>query len=138
LSKKYIIYVHCRKILNLFVRVLETGRKACLVRNEYILILDLTTMYVDCVYPTMSKSTKQVLNHLKIAEESVVIIVFNHVICEVHPYTVTVSYCHSTWIMRQNRYQENTNTLPLTFMAWYMHFNFKKVVEDGVKLNLRV
>ena len=40
-------------------------------------------MYVDCVYATMSKSTKQVPNHLKIAEESVVKIVFNHVICEV-------------------------------------------------------
>ena len=25
---KYTIYVHCRKIYNLFVRALETGRKA--------------------------------------------------------------------------------------------------------------
>ena len=41
----YTIYVHCRKIYNLFAQAIETGRKASL--------LYLTTMYVYCVYPAM-------------------------------------------------------------------------------------
>ena len=44
----------------------------------------------------MSKSPKQLPNYLKIAETSVIIIIFNYVFCEVHAYTVTVSDCRST------------------------------------------
>ena len=40
------------------------------------------TMYVYCVYPAISKSPKQLPNCLKIAETSVVLIVFIGVICD--------------------------------------------------------
>ena len=53
-------------------------------------------MYVYYVYPATSKSPKQMPDYLKIAETSMVIIVFNYVICEVSTYTVTVSYSRST------------------------------------------
>ena len=44
-------------------------------------------MYVYCVYPAISKI-------LKIAETSVLLIVFNGVVCDVSAYAVTVSFCH--------------------------------------------
>ena len=53
-------------------------------------------MYVDCVYPAISKRPKQLPNCLKIAETSVVLIVFNGAICDVSTYTVTISFCLST------------------------------------------
>jgi len=46
--------------------------------------------------------TKQLPNCPKIAETSVVLIVFNGVICDVSAYTVTVSFSHSIW----SRFQE--------------------------------
>jgi hypothetical protein len=37
-----------------------------------------------------------ILQYLKIAETSVVLIVFNGVICDVNAYTVNVFFCRST------------------------------------------
>jgi hypothetical protein len=62
------------------------------------LILYLQTMYIYCVYPTKSTSPKPMPNCLKLAETSVIIIVFNGVLCEVSAYSITVSYCRSTRI----------------------------------------
>ena len=51
-----IIYLHFLQIQNLFIRVLETVKKASLVRflfllrSEYKYILYMQTMYVYCVY----------------------------------------------------------------------------------------
>jgi hypothetical protein len=66
---------------NLFVRALETGRKASLCfsrlcRSECKLILYLTTMYIYCLYPAISKSQKQLPNCLKIADTSAVHAIF--------------------------------------------------------------
>ena len=47
-------------------------------------------MYIYCVYPGLSKSPKQLPNCLKIAEASVVLILFNGVIFDVSAYTVTI------------------------------------------------
>ena len=58
-------------------------------------------MYVYCVYPAISKSPKQLPNCLKRAEISVVLIVFNGVLCDVSAYTVTISFCRSTGIRYQ-------------------------------------
>ena len=57
-TDKYTIYVHCRKIYNLFVRALETGRKVSLFRRECKLILYSTTMYLYCIHSSLSKSSK--------------------------------------------------------------------------------
>ena len=62
--------------------------------SECKLIVYLTTMYVYCDYPAISKSPKQLPDCLKIAKTSVVLIVFNGVICEVS--TCTVTFCRST------------------------------------------
>jgi len=53
---------------------------------------NVSTMYVYCVYPAMSKCSKQLPNCLKIAETSVVLIVLNGFFCEVRAFTVTLSY----------------------------------------------
>jgi hypothetical protein len=55
-----VVLRYIRKIQNLFVRTLETGRKVSLFRSERKLIYYLPTMYVYvyCVYPAMSKSPK--------------------------------------------------------------------------------
>jgi hypothetical protein len=66
-----------------------------------ILILYLTTMYVYCVYPAISRGPKELPNFLKIAETCVVLNVF---ICDVSAYTVTVSFCCSTGIRYQKSY----------------------------------
>ena len=66
LNVQYALYVHCRKIYNLFVQAFETGGKATLWRDFPVL----------CVYPAISKSPKQLPNCLKIHETSVVLIVF--------------------------------------------------------------
>ena len=50
-------------------------------------------MYVYCVYPAISKSAKHLPNCLKIFETSVILIVFNGVICDVSANTVIVSFC---------------------------------------------
>ena len=44
----------------------------------------------------MSKSPKQLPTSLKRSETSVVLTVFDGVLCDVQAYTVIISYCHST------------------------------------------
>ena len=90
--------------LTLFIRALEKKIKKIVhstsfsgkFRGECKLILYLPTLYLYCVYPTMSKCSKQLPSCMKIAETSVVLIVFNEVLCEVRAYTVTFSYRNST------------------------------------------
>jgi hypothetical protein len=53
-ANKYKMYVNCRKKYNLFVRALETG----ISPSECTLILYLTTMYVYCFCPAISKNPK--------------------------------------------------------------------------------
>ena len=71
--------------------------------RECKLILYLTTMYVHCVYPAILQSPKHLPNCLKIIETSVVLIVFNWVICDVSTYTAIISFCRPTW-MRYQKY----------------------------------
>jgi len=65
-------------------------------------MLEFPTMYVYCIYRGMSKAPKKLSNCLKRAETSVVLIVFDCVLCEVRAYKlisindVTVSYRRST------------------------------------------
>ena len=49
-------------------------------------------MYLYCVYPAISKQTKNLPNSTKKTRYKVVLIVFNGVQCDVNFYTVTVSY----------------------------------------------
>ena len=65
-------------------------------RVQINFIIYLTTMYIYCVYPVISKSPKQLTNCLKIAETSVILIVFNGVICDVSTHTVIISFSLST------------------------------------------
>ena len=65
-----------------------------LFRSEYKWILHLTTMYIYCVYPAISKN--------------VVLIVLYGVICDERTYTVTVSFCRSTWIRYQKWFKSMT------------------------------
>ena len=71
----YITYVYCRIIYNLFVRVLETGRK---VSANFIFTDNVRILYLSCV---KTKRTAKV---------------FIFVLCNVRAYTVTVSYRRST------------------------------------------
>jgi hypothetical protein len=125
-SNIYTIYVHCRKIYNLFALALETDRRASfssLFRSGWKLILYSTTMYVNCVYPAISKSPKQLPNFLKIAETSVVLIVFNCVVCDVSAYTVVVSFCRSTWIRYQKCFIRSMTSvlILLLFLSVALH-----------------
>jgi hypothetical protein len=67
--------------------------------TKMIIILYLTTMYVYCILclSCNAKNPKHLPNCLKINETSVILIVFNGVICDVRACTVTVSSCCSTW-----------------------------------------
>jgi hypothetical protein len=89
------IYTSFRKKIKTFVHSASFSGK---FRGECKLILYLPTLYLYCVYPTMSKCSKQLPSCMKIAETSVVLIVFNEVLCE-----VLFSYRNSTWI----RYQKS-------------------------------
>ena len=60
-------------------------------------------MYVYCVYPAMLKSPKTTAKLSKKSRTSVVLTVFDGVLCEVRAYTVTVSYRCSTC----NRYMKS-------------------------------
>ena len=64
---KYTIYIHCREIYNLFYagRTASIWRFSSLFRSEHILILYLTTLYLYCGYPAISKSPK---THAKLSE----------------------------------------------------------------------
>ena len=77
-------------------------------------------MYVYCIYRVISKAPNKLSNCLKRAETSVVLIVFDCVLCEIRAYkfisilnAVTVSYCRSTGIryqiqMYSKKYPVNT------------------------------
>jgi hypothetical protein len=67
-----------------------------LLSSQCKLILYLSTLYVYCVDPAMSKSQKQLPNCLKIAGTRVVLIVLNYVLYRVHAYIVTVFCRRST------------------------------------------
>jgi hypothetical protein len=47
------------------------------------------------------KESKQLPNFLKIAETSVILIIYNVVICDISAYTVAISFCCSTLIRYQ-------------------------------------
>ena len=49
-------------------------------------------MYVYCAYPVMLNSSKQLPNCVTRAEISIVRIIFDDVLYEVHAYTIIVSY----------------------------------------------
>jgi hypothetical protein len=78
-----------------------------LFRNEWKWIIYFPTTYVYCIYRDMSKAPRKLSNCLKRAETSVVLIVFDCVLCEVCAYklisinTVTVSFRRPTWIRYQ-------------------------------------
>ena len=58
--------IHCPQISNLFVAALVTGRKTSfsgLFRSECKYISYLPTMYVYCVYTTMSKTTTKLFEN---------------------------------------------------------------------------
>jgi hypothetical protein len=74
-------------------------------------------MYVYCFYSAISKSPKHLSNCLKIIETSVVLIVFNGVICDVRTYTVTVSFCRSTWIRHQKCFIRSMTLRTLHFFG---------------------
>jgi len=57
-----------------------------LFRSNWKLIIYFPTIYVYCIYRVMSKSPKQLSNCLKRAETSVVLIVFDYVLCEVRAF----------------------------------------------------
>jgi hypothetical protein len=103
----YTIYVLCENI-NVFVRPLETGRKrgqltifSSLFRSECKLIVYLMTMHILCLSFNIESSKTKLPNCLKITETSVVLIVFNCVICDISSYTVTVSFYCSTRVRYQ-------------------------------------
>ena len=81
------IYIYSIRTLSENMKFIFTifRNKFCI---EFKLILCLPTMYVYCVYPAMSESPKQLSDCLKRAEISVVLIVFDGVLCEFHAYTV--------------------------------------------------
>ena len=53
-------------------------------------------MYIYCVYPAMSNSSKQLPYCLKKLETRVPLIVFNGVLFNVHTYTVTTVDLHES------------------------------------------
>jgi hypothetical protein len=48
-------------------------------------------MYIYCAYPAISKSLKQLPYCLQITETTVVLIIFNDIICNVSAYSIAVS-----------------------------------------------
>ena len=88
----------------------------CMLRNECKLYLYLPTMYAYCLYPAMFQSPKQLHYCLKIAKTSVFLIVLNGVLYEVPAYTVTVYFCHSTWIRYQKSLIRSFTLITLKFI----------------------
>ena len=72
------------------------------IKFDYIIYIYWQCMHI--VFSAMSKSLKRLPNCPKIAETSVILIIFNGVLCEVRAYTLTLSCHHSTctWIKYQN------------------------------------
>jgi hypothetical protein len=88
----YLFQLNLRMVINCLAVVVFSHRFAFLLvpKTHANTFLYLTTMYVCCVYPAISKSLKQLSNCLKIAVTRVVLSVFKGVICDVSAYTVTV------------------------------------------------
>ena len=98
---------HCKQVYMCFRNRWKSEPLAsfsALFRSKCKWILYFPTMYVYCVYPTMSKIPKQLPNCVKRAETSVILMVFDGVLSEVCAYTVTISYHGSTWIKYQKNY----------------------------------
>ena len=64
----------------------------------------------------LSKRSRQLQNCLKIDEKSVVLIVCNGIICDISTYTVTVSFCRSTWIRYQKLFMRAHDLITLKFI----------------------
>jgi hypothetical protein len=97
----YIHFVHCQKYkIYIFEFFLPVSQR---VKMNYIFS---DNIYMYCIYRGMSKAPKKLSNCLKRTERSVVLIVFECVLCEVRAYklisinAVTVSYRRSTWIRK--------------------------------------
>jgi len=94
------MYIHFRKIYNLVVQVLETGRKLAfgeyvLFRSECKWISYFPTMYVYGIYSAMSKTPKQLPYCLTWAETSIVLFVFFMVSALLLLRFLTVDLCES-------------------------------------------
>jgi hypothetical protein len=66
---KYTIYVHCRKIYNLFVRALETGRKTIIWQAFLACFASSTNqfyIYRQCVYIVFILQYQNVQNNCQI------------------------------------------------------------------------
>ena len=64
-----------------------------LFRSEWKWIIYFPTIYVYCIYRGMSSTSKQLLNCVKRAETSVVLVIFDCVLCEVCAYKHKCCYC---------------------------------------------
>ena len=93
-----------------FVRIFLSSFSAC--ANAFLYI---PTMYLYCVYPAISKHTKNLPNSTKKTRYKVVLIVFNGVPCDVNVYTVTVSYSCTVRITYQKK------TISWFMMIIFMH-----------------
>jgi hypothetical protein len=100
----YIHFVHCQKY-----KIYEFLTSfSYLFRSEWKWIIYFPTIYIYmyCIYRGMSKAPKKLSNFLKRTETSVVLIVFECVLCEIRANklisinAVTVSYRRSTWIRK--------------------------------------
>ena len=98
-----IISVHCRKIWNLFVRTLEIGRKCSSLIFLHCFAVSVDPFYIFRQCNNIKRPQNNCSNCLKRAKTRVVLIVFDDVLCEVHTYTVAVSYHYSTWIRYQKK-----------------------------------
>jgi hypothetical protein len=121
-SNIYTIYVHCRKIYNLFARALETDRRASLWQRVQINFIFNDNVRILCLSCDIKKS-KTTAKFMKIAEASVVLIVFNGVVCDVSAYTVVVSFCRSTWIRYQKCFNRSMTSvlILLLFLSVALH-----------------
>ena len=98
---------------NWFVQDLETGKKneplvrfSVRFRSECKLIFYVSTMYNVCTL-YLFYNVKKTSTTAKLSRAETSIILFNFwwcPICEVHTYTVTISFRHSTWIRYQKSY----------------------------------
>ena len=84
INRQYTYIVENIKFIYMCIRVLTSY--SYLFRSEWNWIIYFPTIYVYCIYRVMSKTPKQLSNCLKRAEKSVVLIVFDCILCEVRAY----------------------------------------------------
>jgi protein gp37 len=99
---KYYIYIRvCTSFRNVKKREHVTSLSD-MFHSDWKLIIYFPTIHIYCNYRVMSKAPKQLSNFLKREETSVVLIIFDYVLCEVRAYKfisindVNVSYRRST------------------------------------------